>query len=304
MGAKRLVIVLIVAAVLAAGSFFLSRMAMQSAPAVVAQTEMGQVAAPQPPADTTKVLVAGIDLPSGSLIQANSLVFRDWPRSAVDENSFVVEGQAKLEDFQGAVVRTGIRSGQPVAKSNLIKRNESGFLAAVLKPGMRAVTVTVNEGTGVAGFIFPGDTVDLVLSHTIQIKHAVDNSTHPHDVSETLFHGIRVIAVDQRSGDQEQMPAVSRVVTLEVTPEQSEGITLAQKMGEIRLVLRALAKTEDGADATLQPAGADERTYTMDYNLSQVISSAGGTADDKDGQVSSMIQVVRGGQGATDIQPK
>ncbi len=304
MGAKRLVIVFIVAAVLAAGSFFLSRMAMQSAPAVVAQTEGGQIAAPQPPADTTKVLVAGIDLPSGSLIQANSLLFRDWPRSAIDENSFVVEGQATLEDFQGAVVRSGIRSGQPVAKSNLIKRNESGFLAAVLKPGMRAVTVTVNEGTGVAGFVFPGDTVDLVLSHTIQIKHAVDNSTHPHDVSETLFHGIRVIAVDQRAGDQEQLPAVSRVVTLEVTPEQSEGITLAQKMGEIRLVLRALAKTEDGAEAALQPADADERTYTMDYNLSQVISSAGGTADDKDGQVSSMIQVVRGGQGATDIQPK
>lgn len=315
MNARRLIFVLLLAGFLAGGMFFLSRMAIETAPQPVANN--AQPVQNAPSMDTVRILVAGVDLPSGSLIQANSIVFRDWPRSGVDEASYVVEGQGTIEEYQGAVVRTGFRMGEPVAKSNMIKRNESGFLAAVLKPGMRAVTVNVNEGTGVAGFIFPGDKVDLILSHAVQLQHS-DGQQRNHNVSETLLRDLRVIAVDQRASDQEQMPAVSRVVTFEVTSDQAERIALAQRMGEIRIVLRALPQenepAEVAADGSVISAGlagedvnmtSDERTFTIDSDLSQIIASPAG---DKDSSVpgsggGGMIQIIRGNT-TTDAQPK
>lgn len=314
MNARRLIFVLLLAGFLAGGMFFLSRMAIETAPPPVANN--AQPVQNAPSMDTVRILVAGVDLPSGSLIQANSLVFRDWPRSGVDEASYVVEGQNTIEEYQGAVVRTGFRMGEPVAKANMIKRNESGFLAAVLKPGTRAVTVNVNEGTGVAGFIFPGDKVDLILSHAVQLQHN-DGQQRNHNVSETLLRDLRVIAVDQRASDQEQMPSVSRVVTFEVTSDQAERIALAQRMGEIRIVLRALpqeeATAEAGADGSVISAGVtgddvdlatDDRTFTIDSDLSQIIASPAGDKDSSvPGSGGTMIQVIRG-NATTDTQPK
>jgi pilus assembly protein CpaB len=308
---RRLIVVMLIAALIAGGVFYFARMVQQSRPAPQAQTAVSQPVA-SAPTSTTQVLVATKDMPAGTLIQANSLVFRAWPAAGIDDASHVVEGKGTLEEFQGAVLRAGIRSGEPALRGNMIKRGESGFLAAVLKPGMRAVTVSVNENTGVSGFIFPGDMVDLVLSHVVNLSDSA-GTMRPHNVSETVMHDLRVIAVDQRASDQEQVPVVARGVTLEATPEQAERLALIQRMGEVRLVLRPLTKQDQGdgekapsAEVVATPLvpgaeAADARTFTLDSDLSQIIAPPGGTSSSSSGGGS--IQVVRG-QSSQEAQAK
>ena len=188
-------------------------------------------------------------------------------------------------------------------------RGERGFLAAVLKPGMRAVSAPVNETTGVSGFVFPGDYVDLMLSHVVNMSDG-GGQVRPHNVTETVMHNIRVIAMDQRSGDQEQAPAVGRVTTFEVTPEQAERISLAQRMGELRLVLRPLSVEEgEAAEGQAAPSAVvggaveeDKRTFTMDSDLSQIIS-APGNGTGANGSPST-ISVIRGSSAAVEAQAK
>lgn len=307
---RRLVVVMLIAALIAGGVFYFARMVQQSSAPSGKQSAAVSAPVPSNAVSTSNVLVAAKDLPAGTLIQANSLVFRPWPTSGIDDASHVVEGKASMEEFQGAVLRSGARSGEPLLRGNMIKRGESGFLAAVLKPGMRAVTVSVNENTGVAGFVFPGDVVDLVLSHVVNLSDSA-GTLRPHNVSETVMHNLRVIAVDQRASDQEQIPAVARGVTLEATPEQAERLALIQRMGEVRLVLRPLAKAteeaEQGGEAQAvtatptpmlgpdgQPIGPDGRTFTLDSDLSQIISPPGGSTSGSN--AGGSIQVVRGNQ--------
>ena len=303
---RRLLVVLILAAMIAAGVFYFARMAQQSAQPQVVTAPAGQA----PQLDTQGVMVAAKDMPSGTIIQASMLVFRQWPKESVDKESYVLEGSGSLDDYNGAVVRSGVRSGEPVARANIVKRGESGFMAAVLKPGMRAVSFPVNPNTGVAGFVFPGDQVDLVLSHVVNLGDE-NGQVRAHNVSETVLQDIRVVGIDQRAGDQEQVPAVGAVATLEVTPEQAEKISLAQRMGELRLVLRPLSKTEpaDGAataapasEASVQPqsvgatdaagGAVDNRTFTLDSDLSQIIAAPGGT--DTENKTVTSVQVIRG----------
>ena len=304
---RRLVVVMLIAGLIASGVFFFARMMQQSAPP--AQVATQPVQAPVA-ANTTNVLVAAKDLPAGTLIQPNTLVFRPWPAAGVDEASHVVEGKGTIEEFTSAVLRTGVRSGEPVVRGNMIKRGEQGFLAAVLKPGMRAVSVNVNENTGVSGFVFPGDRVDIILSHVVNMPDA-NGTNRPHNVSETIMQDVRVIAVDQRASDQEQAPAVARGVTVEVPPEKAERIALLQRMGELRLVLRPLAREGEG-EVSSDPAGQpvampvvddaqDKRTFSLDSDVSQIITPPGG---DKSGATGSgSIQVVRGPT-AQDVQVK
>lgn len=301
---RRLVVVFLIAAMIGAGMFYFARMVQQSNPPQ--QQAVSNSVQSAAPARTSQILVAAKDLPSGTIIQANSLAFRSWPDDAIDQQAYVAQGSGTLEEFDGAVVRSGMRSGEPVIRTNMIKRGESGFLAAVLRPGMRAVSLAVNENTGIAGFVFPGDSVDLVLSHVVNLGDA-NGQMRPHNVSETVLHDIRVIGVDQRSGDQEQAPAVGNVVTVEVTPEQSERIALAQRMGELRLVLRPLAKpadeaSKDGEAPVTAASEADQRTFTLDSDLSQIIAAPGGTGAAGSDTVTS-VQVVRGTT-AVDAQVK
>lgn len=291
---RRLLVVFLLAMMIAGGVYYLTRVAQQGQGSQQVSSSAPVQSASQA---TGQILVAAKDLPSGTIIQANSLSFRPWPQDGIDQTAYVAQGSGTMEEFDGAVVRTGMRAGEPVVRTNMIKRGESGFLAAVLKPGMRAVSLAVNENTGIAGFVFPGDNVDLVLSHVVNLGDA-NGQLRPHNISETVLHNVRVVGVDQRAGDQEQVPAVGNVVTVEVTPEQAERVSLAQRMGELRLVLRPLAQTEDAAaQPAADPTGAtpvaDERTFTMDSDLSQIIAAPGGTNSNGTTTV-SVVQVVRG----------
>lgn len=203
-----------------------------------------------------KILVARKALPVGTIIDAESLTFQAWPKELV-QGAYYTEGSpdANLQKLIGTVVRNEVTAGQPVTRGSLVGPNDRGFLAAALGPGMRAVTVPVSVTSGVAGFIFPGDRVDMMLTQDVQ----GGGEGPPLKVSETIIRNIRVLATDQRidsknaDGKTEVKQAAS--VTLEATPRIAEKIAAAQQMGTLSLALRSIA--DDQAELERAVAAGD-----------------------------------------------
>src|SRR5829696_8975265 len=181
-----------------------------------------------------KVLVAKKALPVGTIIDVDALTYQPWPKELM-QSAYYVEGQpdGDTKALLGTVVRNAITAGQPVTRGALIGPKDRGFLAAALGPGMRAITVPVNASTGVAGFVFPGDHVDMVL--TQQVQGGGDGP--PLKVSETIVRNIRVLATDQRidSKGEDGKTEVKTFanVTVEVTPRIAEKVAVSQSMGTL-----------------------------------------------------------------------
>jgi pilus assembly protein CpaB len=220
-----------------------------------------------------KILVAKKALPVGTIIDAESLAFQAWPKELV-QNAYYTEGapDADINKLLGTVVRNPITAGQPLTKGALVGPNDRGFLAAALGPGMRAITVPVSNTTGGAGFIFPGDRVDMVLTQDV----AGGGDGPPLKVSETIIRNLRVLATDQRidSKNEEGKTVIQRssTVTLEATPRIVEKIAVAQQLGALSLTLRSLADNTSELERAVAsgdvkvPAGAtpaDERRMLL-----------------------------------------
>ena len=190
-----------------------------------------------------EVLVATRTLPVGTIIDAEAFRYQPWPEGLVQDVYYIrgAQGSVHPSTLIGTVVRSEITAGQPVTQGSLVRPGERGFLAAALGPGMRAVTVGVSATSGVAGFVFPGDRVDLVL--TQEVAGGGDGS--PLRVSETIIRNIRVLAVDQRldarNEEGDQVPMSTSTVTFEATPKIAEKIAVAQTIGQLSLSLRSLA---------------------------------------------------------------
>ncbi|MGH6729506.1 MAG: Flp pilus assembly protein CpaB, partial [Sphingomicrobium sp.] len=147
-----------------------------------------------------RVLVARKALPVGTIIDAESLSFQPWPKDLID-SAYYVDGQGgDAKSLAGTVVRYPITAGQPITRGALVGPQDRGFLAAALGSGMRAITVPVNASTGVAGFVFPGDHVDIVL--TQEVTGGGDGP--PLKVSETIVRNVRVLATDQRTDSKNE----------------------------------------------------------------------------------------------------
>lgn len=230
---KRKLMLLVGALIVAIGTAFAARSLFAGN-----STPQAEAAAKVPTGP--KVLVAQRALPVGTIITADSINFQAWPKDMV-QDAYFVEGEADMQKLLGTVVRNPITAGEPVTKGNLVAPGDRGFLAAALGAGMRAVTIPVSARTGVAGFVFPGDHIDLVLTQTV--KGTGEGMALK--ASETILKNLRVLATDQ-STEQEQVEGKTRVrtfstVTLEVTPKIAEKIAVAQTIGTISLSLRSLA---------------------------------------------------------------
>ncbi len=213
-----------------------------------------------------KILVARKALPVGTIIDLESLTFQPWPQELMQQ-AYYSEGSADadLSKMVGTVVRNPITAGQPVTRGSLVGPKDRGFLAAALGPGMRAVTVPVSVTSGVAGFVFPGDRVDMVL--TQEVRGGGDGP--PLKVSETIIRNIRILATDQRidqnDAEGNPAPAVSSTVTLETTPRLAEKIAVAQSLGQLSLSLRSIADNTAELERAVAsgevklPAGADPK---------------------------------------------
>lgn len=214
---------------------------------------------------TARVLVAATDLPAGQILRAEHLVWTDWPAEGVKDDFVreVAEGEGpERGGFDGAVVRSSLLAGEPVTERRVVKPGDRGFLAAMLTPGHRAVSVDVDAATGIAGLVFPGDRVDVVLTHVI----SQEDKGARRRASETVLQDIRVLALDQRVDDQSGKAVVAKTATLEVTAKQVEVVTVAAQLGRLSLSLRSLASAEDG------PVDLPGKSYTLDSDASALLS--------------------------------
>ncbi|WP_310469151.1 Flp pilus assembly protein CpaB [Sphingomonas sp.] len=220
-----------------------------------------------------KVLVARKALPVGTIIDAESLTYQPWPKELV-QSAYYSEGEpgSEMSKLLGTVVRYQVSAGQPLTRGSLVGPNDRGFLAAALGPGMRAITVPVNATTGVAGFVFPGDRVDMVLTQEV----TGGGEGQALKVSETIVRNVRVLATDQRidskGEDGKTEVKVFTNVTLEVTPRIAEKAAVAQSMGQLSLSLRSIADNASELERAVAagdikvPAGtdpADERRMLL-----------------------------------------
>jgi len=233
---KKKLVLLLGALIIAIGTAFAARSIFAGGAAPSAE------AAAQPTGP--RVLVAKRALTAGTIITIDALGFQPWPKELV-QDAYFIDGEADMNTLIGTVVRYPITAGEPVTQGSLVAPGDRGFLAAALGPGMRAVTVPVSAMTGVAGFIFPGDRVDLVLSQEIESQ----DEGPPLRSAETVLRNLRVLATDQtteKTTDENGKTVVTefRTVTLEVTPKIAEKVAVAQTVGTLSLALRSIADNQ------------------------------------------------------------
>ena len=248
MDRKKLVL-LLGALIVAIGTAMAARSMFAGAGAPQAEAAPAQ---PQGP----KVLVAKRALPVGTIITADAVSYQLWPQEMV-KDAYFIDGEVDVTALLGTVVRSGITAGEPVTQGSLVAPGDRGFLAAALGPGMRAVTVPVSEKTGVGGFVFPGDRVDLVLTQSIT---GVEGQSL--NASETILNTLRVLATDQSTettttDDGKTVVRAFRTVTLEATPRIAEKIAVAQTIGTLSLSLRSIADNQSELERAIAAGDID-----------------------------------------------
>src|SRR5580692_9974265 len=229
-----------------------------SAGAVAAYLASGseKVVAPAPTAQlpTVDVLVAKADIGLGQSVGPDDVQWQTWP-AATASNNFIKRSERPDAATQvaGSIARSPFIAGEPIREPKLIKANGSGFMAAILPGGMRAVSTEISPETGAGGFILPNDRVDVILS-----KHEKNpDRTGPADVvnSEIILPNIRVLAIDQAPKEKDgQNTVVGKTVTLELKPEQTETLARARQSGTLSLALRSIA------DLNTVETKSDDRT--------------------------------------------
>lgn len=264
----RNIILLVFALVAAIGTALVARGWINSERAAALQAGQKPAVAP---VVGQYVLVAKANLPAGRFVKPEDFRWQVWPEGPVPA-SYMMRDKRKPEELTGAVVRVGIAADEPITDSRLAKPGDRGFMAAVLEPGMRAVSVAVTATSGISGFVFPGDRVDLLVTHAV--KAGEDSGRKTAMVTETVLREVRVVAIDQRADDQNTTPTIVRTVTFEVTPKEAEMINVARRLGELTLSLRSLGREElQGELAALELQEGDATDGSE--SLANALASAG-----------------------------
>ncbi|MGI9326591.1 MAG: Flp pilus assembly protein CpaB [Pseudomonadales bacterium] len=188
------------------------------------------------------VVAAALAIPYGTKVESRYLKIVNLPTEAVPKNSF-----KSIEEIEGKVAREPIEAGELLFKSKFAEHDGGSTLAALIDPSMRAVTVRVNDVVGVAGFLLPGNRVDVLSS-------IVDKRTQKAK-TETVLYNLKVLAVDQTTATERNDPVIVRAVTLEMTSPQSLILFKAKEEGRIQLTLRNPLDTEV-AEAKPKPKAA------------------------------------------------
>jgi pilus assembly protein CpaB len=244
----------------------------------LAGREAGQSASPVAAVvPRIQVLVAKADIPGGAFLSADSLRWQELPQDTLGEG-YVQPGKVKPEDFAGTVLKSALNAGQPITLERIVRPGDRGFMAAILTPGTRAVTVNVTPSTGMAGFVSTGDRVDLILSMVVQ---PTQKDAPPRHMSETVITDLRVLAMDQHiSEDRKDTTTAPKTATLEVTPKQAELVAVASELGLLSLSLRSLGAGTDEASPTAS-------TPTWDTDATRLLAVAGGART---------VEVIRGSE--------
>ena len=218
-------------------------------------------AAPVVQVETVDVLVAKADINLGQTAKPEDLVWQTWPKGAAS-GSFITRNSRPeaITQIAGSIARTPIMAGEPIREQKLVKADGSGFMAAILPSGMRAISTEITAETGAGGFILPNDRVDVVL--TRRQKNA-DRPNQPDIVeARVILPSIRVLAIDQAPKEKEGQNAVlGKTVTLELKPEQIPLLAAARQAGTLSLALRSIA---DGKAVEANPDDQASRTVNVD----------------------------------------
>ncbi|MDO9412949.1 MAG: Flp pilus assembly protein CpaB [Pseudolabrys sp.] len=206
-----------------------------------------QVVAPPPP-ETVDILVARADIPMGNTVSPGEIQWQAWPAGASTGN-FIRKSDrpTAIEDLSGQIARVPFVAGEPIREAKLVNAKGSGFMAAILPTGMRAVSTLIRPETGAAGFILPNDRVDVILTRRDGDK-ASNGGLPP---SETILSNVRVLAIDQNIEEKSgQKVMTGSTATLELTQPQAELLAQGQSQGQLSLSLRSVTDASQKPDAT------------------------------------------------------
>jgi pilus assembly protein CpaB len=204
-------------------------------------TEEKSASATEPVAQlpTVEILVAKSDIGLGQTVKPEDLQWQTWPASTIGSNLINRAGRAEaIQEVAGSIARVPFYAGEPIREQKLVKANGSGFMAAILPTGTRALSTEISPETGAGGFILPNDRVDVILS-----KREKNPDGKGPDVaqSEIILSNIRVLAIDQAPKEKEGSNSlVGRTATLELKPEQAETLARARQSGSLSLALRSI----------------------------------------------------------------
>jgi pilus assembly protein CpaB len=224
---------------------------------------------PQAPAkavaelQTVDVLVAKSDIGLGQLVKAEDLQWQTWPTASAS-NSFIRRSDHPdaPSEYAGSTVRVPFMAGEPIREQKLVKAN-SGFMAAILPSGMRAISTDISPETAAGGFILPDDRVDVILSKR---DKAAGNGNSAQDIvnSQIILSNVRVLAIDQAPKEKDgQNTLLGKTVTLELAPEQAETLARARQSGTLALALRSIAD----ANAVENRPGAQGQSSGASINI-------------------------------------
>lgn len=281
---SRRILLIIIALLVAGVAVFLTQLALRGSGGRRGATATQAVKAKPP----TQVLIAKTELFAGDLVKPIDLAWENWPDGPLPVG-YQVSTSARLQDFVGSVATGHLAPGDPITLAHVVKPGDRSFMAAVLKPGDRAVTVNVTPASGQAGFLAPGDLVDLILTQTVQARGPNGVSHH---VSETLLRDIRVVGLDQSLSDKrddKKALNVPKTATLEVTPKQAEIVSVASDLGVLSLALDSVANPDNR-----NPVG--RVTKTWDTEATQIATAAPRDPNEKPKAPPMwVVDVVRGG---------
>jgi pilus assembly protein CpaB len=273
----RTLILFFVALTLAGGTALLVRSYLAQKNGEAEQQALARPAAPQ-----KFVLVARGAILRGQILKPQDLSWQVWPEGGIDKN-YIQVGTRTAESFAGWVARDPFAAGEPISDAKIVSPGSRGFLAAVLRPGMRAISVPVSVTSGISGFVFPGDQVDILITHR------TGHGESQHEAAETVLQDVRVIGIDQKLDSKNGEALVAHTATFEVTPKQSEMIAVATEIGKLSLTLRSLASNESEKSAADSPAADAQQqgTFTLDSEVSQLLPKPGAAAEG--------VTILRGG---------
>jgi pilus assembly protein CpaB len=229
-------------------------MNLPKAQVVATPVPVVQVAEKAPEPLTARYFVAAHPLPRGTLVRDEDFSVRSVPASGgVPAGAILDTPDAKI-GLRGSLVRTFLDTGSLVTSENILRPRERGFLASVLAPDMRAISINVDAASGVSGLIWPGDHVDVVLIQE-PTTAGEDKTAHQHGtLSETVAHNVRIVAIDQeivQGGPSNNATAgkVARTVSLQLAPDQVKKVIVAGQRGKLTLAVRSAVDRQDSGDS-------------------------------------------------------
>ncbi|MGB3901061.1 MAG: Flp pilus assembly protein CpaB [Mesorhizobium sp.] len=254
---------------------------------------------PDGPKEKNTVVVAAQPMRFGQIIEPMSLKVIDWPADTIPEGAFHTVEELTGDSSKPRYVMTAIEQSEPVLATKITGPGQRATLSATLEPGMKAISIRVNDVLGVAGFVLPGDRVDIMLTRQIEAQ----GDARKDGVTDVLLQGVKVLAVDQLADDRSDKPAVSKSVTLEVSTAEAQKLTLAATVGTLSLALRNVGSAEvepvpaisladlGGSMAATALEGANKQTDGEERvaDVERLVRKMGETIDQKVGDVDERL---------------